>query len=62
MIAQVNNWLDKSQQMQAALQELKDAEDFFNSADSHQLDYAIARLNAARAKVDMLYREAKELN
>lgn len=57
-----NEATSRTRQMQAALQELKDAEDFFNLADSHQLDYAIARLNAARAKVDMLYREAKELN
>jgi hypothetical protein len=39
--------------------ELQAAESFFNQAETHQVGYAIARLNAAREKVDMLLIEAK---
>lgn len=54
-----NRWLKKEHQLHAAVEELHQAEIFFNDAEAHQLDFAIAQLNAAREKVDMLCIEAK---
>lgn len=49
------------QEMTAAFIELQEAQSFFNHCEAHQFDYANARLTAARAKVDVMIKKAKEL-
>lgn len=50
------------EEMRQAIQELKIAEIYFNNAVTKaEIDYATHRLNAARAKIDLLSREG-ELN
>lgn len=44
-----------------AILELKVAENFFNMCDTHQFDYANARLTSAIEKVNTAVKEAKEI-
>lgn len=44
-------------EMRQAIQELRTAEIYFNNAVTKaEIDYAVYRLNAARAKIDLLSR------
>lgn len=51
------------EEMRQAIQELRTAEIYFNNATTdREIDYAVYRLNAARAKIDLLSRPKEELN
>lgn len=50
------------EEMRQAIKELRIAENMFeNAVTKNEIDYAVYRLNAARAKIDLLSREG-ELN
>lgn len=48
------------EEMRQAIEELKAAEIYFNNAvTKNEIDYAVYRLNAARARIDLLSREGE---